>query len=226
MANTFLAAKWIEEALNRYHNRPPRATIMGKRIIFSNFHYLAALLHIYTGTFKLTQIAEIACLPQEELDFHREQLDFMTLVDYLKTKFSEWFRETLMMRDFTLKEYADIAWEYTKLDEMVQSQIKIPLLERLKHLYQACESCQQAGKPMDTYDLNVFRRLISFFVLSETIRPTLSSKLIKDKALPIAEKTLDMEPFKDWQKDLHDEEKISSLIDEIKMRTRPFLGSD
>ncbi|AEH44826.1 hypothetical protein Thein_0952 [Thermodesulfatator indicus DSM 15286] len=224
MANTYLAARWIEEALDRYHNRPPRATIMGKRVIFSNFHYLAALLHIYTGTFKLTQIAEIARLPREELDFHREQLDFMTLVDYLKTRFSEWFRETIMMRDFSLEEYADIAWEYTKLDEMVQSQIKIPLLERLKHLYQACETCQRLEKPMDTYDLNVFRRLMSFFILTETIKPTLSSKLIKDKALPVAEKTLDMAPFKEWQKgSWQEDERVLALIEEIKARTNPFL---
>jgi hypothetical protein len=145
MARTFLAAKWVIEALDRYHHRPPRATIMGKRIIFPNYHYLAALLHIYTGTFNIQQIADLSSLPVEELKFHREQLDFMTLVDYLKTRFSEWFREVLIMQDFTLPEYADIAWEYTKLDEMVQSQIKIPLLERLKHLMYACQERLAAG---------------------------------------------------------------------------------
>ncbi len=198
---------------------------MGKRIIFSNYHYLAALLHIYTGTFKLTEIAELAGLPLEELKFHRAQLDFMTLVDYLKTKFSEWFRETILMRDFALEEYADIAWEYTKLDEMVQSQIKIPLLERIKHLTYACRDCQAAGKNLDTYDLNIFRRLMSFFILAETIRPTLSSRLVREKALPVAEKSLEMEPYKNWARGNfpQDEELITHLIQTIKEGTKAFL---
>ena len=198
---------------------------MGKRIIFSNYHYLAALLHIYTGTFNLAQIAELANLPLEELRFHRDQLDFMTLVDYLKTRFSEWFRETLIMRDFTLEEYADIAWEYTKLDEMVQSQIKIPLLERVKHLTYACRDRQAVGKTLDTYDLNVFRRLMSFFLLAEAIRPTLSSRLIKEKALPVAEKSLEMEAYKRWgRKDYPEEEELlSSLVEELREKTGPFL---
>ncbi len=198
---------------------------MGKRIIFSNYHYLAALLHIYTGTFNLPQIAELANLPLEELKFHRAQLDFMTLVDYLKTKFSEWFRETLLMRDFCLEEYADIAWEYTKLDEMVQSQIKIPLLERLKHLTYACKDCLAAGKTLDTYDLNVFRRLMSFFLLAESIRPTLSSRLVREKALPVAEKSIPIEPYKTWEKSSHVEEaKLLELLKEnLRERTSHLL---
>ncbi len=225
MERTFLGARWVGEALDRYHHRPPRATIMGKRIIFSNYHYLAALLHIYTGTFNLAQIAELAGLPLEELKFHRAQLDFMTLVDYLKTKFSEWFRETLIMRDFALEEYADIAWEYTKLDEMVQSQIKIPLLERLKHLTYAGKDCLAAGKTLDTYDLNVFRRLMSFFLLAEAIRPTLSSRLVREKALPVAEKTFEIGPYKNWQRDSQAPEK--DLLEALRMilreRTSHFL---
>ena len=213
------------EALDRYHHRPPRATIMGKRIIFPNYHYLAALLHIYTGTFNLKQIADLASLPYEELCFHREQLDFMTLVDYLKTKFSEWFREVLIMQDFSLAEYADIAWEYTKLDEMVQSQVKIPLLERLKHLMRTCEGCLAAGKTLDPYDLNVFRRLMSFFILAETLRPTLSSRLVKEKALPVAEKSLEeITPFKDWSAEgMVEEELLETLVQDLREGTKSFL---
>ncbi len=221
----FLAARWVIEALDRYHHRPPRATIMGKRIIFPNYHYLAALLHIYTGTFNLRQIAELSSLPYEELSFHREQLDFMTLVDYLKTRFSEWFRESLIMRDFSLPEYADIAWEFTKLDEMVQSQIKIPLLERLKHLMRACEEKLAAGSQLDTYDLNVFRRLMSFFILVETLRPTLSSRLVKDKALPVAEKSLsEISAFRDWRaEEVVDETLLEELVQDLREGTKAYL---
>ncbi len=223
----FLGAKWVVEALDRYHHRPPRATIMGKRIIFPNYHYLAALLHIYTGTFNLKQIAELCGLPLEELEFQRAQLDFMTLVDYLKTKFSEWFRETLMLRDYSLSEYADIAWEYTKLDEMVQSQIRIPLLERLKYLMQAGQECLSVGKELDPYDRNIFRRLIFFFVLAEEVRPTLCSRLVKDKALPVAEKTFPdaLALVKEWSPEslAPQEELLSHLVTEIKSGTKEFL---
>lgn len=223
----FLAAKWVIEALDRYHNRPPRATIMGKRIIFPNYHYLAALLHIYTGTFNLRQIADLSSLPYEELSFYREQLDFMTLVDYLKTKFSEWFRESLLMRDFSLPEYVDIAWEYTKLDEMVRSQIKIPLLERLKHLMRAGEEKIAAGRTLDTYDQNVFRRLMSFFILAETLSPTLSSRLVKEKALPVAEKSLDgIGAFKEWSADevkAKDAAMLEELVRDLREGTKAFL---
>ena len=213
------------EALDRYHHRPPRATIMGKRIIFPNYHYLAALLHIYTGTFNLQQIADLSSLPLEELKFHRQQLDFMTLVDYLKTRFSEWFREVLIMQDFELPEYAEIAWEYTKLDEMVQSQIKIPLLERLKHLMYAYQDCLSAGKDLDTYDRNVFRRLMSFFLLVETLRPTLSSRLVKGKALPVAEKGLsEIVPFRDWSpKEIEEQRLLEELVEDLRQGTREFL---
>lgn len=222
----FLGAKWVVEALDRYHHRPPRATIMGKRIIFPNYHYLAALLHIYTGTLSLRQIAELCGLPLEELEFQRAQLDFMTLVDYLKTKFSEWFRETLMLRDYSLPEYAEIAWEYTKLDEMVQSQIRIPLLDRLKHLMQAGEECLACGRALDTYDRNIFRRLISFFMLAEEVRPTLSSRLIKDKAFPVAEKVFpeEVSGLKGWSPEaLPGDEMLQNLVQEIREGTKGFL---
>lgn len=223
----FLAAKWVVEALDRYHHRPPRATIMGKRIIFPNYHYLAALLHIYTGTFNLQQIADLSDLPIEELKFQRQQLDFMTLVDYLKTKFSEWYRETLMLRDYTLSEYAEIAWEYTKLDEMVQSQIKIPLLDRLKHLMHAGQSCLKRGVELDTYDRNIFRRLIQFFMLAESLKPTLSSRLVKGKAFPVAEKSLpaeDISDLKAWSPErLNADELMETLVRKIREGTRAFL---
>ncbi len=223
----FLAAKWVTEALYRYHNRPPRATIMGKRIIFPNYHYLAALLHIYTGTFNLRQIAELAGLSLEELKFQRQQLDFMTLVDYLKTKFSEWYRETLLLRDYTLSQYAEIAWEYTKLDEMVQSQIKIPLLDRLKYLMYEGKRCLEKGVELDTYDRNIFKRLVLFFMIAEALKPTLSSRLVKGKAFHVAEKSLpkeDISSLKTWSSEcLNREELMESLFQEIREGTRIFL---
>jgi len=175
---SYFTPGWVVGALERYRNRRPQDTIMGKPIIFSEHHYLAALLHIYTGTFPLERIAELSGLDLEELRFQRSQVDFMSLVDYLRTKFSEWFREHLLMRDFALVEYGHLALEYIHLEEQVQSQIKIPLLNQLKNLCYELEDKLSGGKLLAPYDEALFRRLLLFFLSAEALRPTLSSRLV------------------------------------------------
>ncbi|HIE33138.1 MAG TPA: hypothetical protein EYP81_03720 [Thermodesulfobacteriaceae bacterium] len=175
---TYFTSRWVTEAFERYRKRRPQDTIMGKQVIFSDNHYLAALLHIYTGTFTLERIAELAGLGLEELRFQRSQVDFMSLVDYLRTRFSEWFREHLLMRDFALGEYGRLALEYLHLEEQVQSQIKIPLLNQLKNLCYELEDKLAGGKLLAPYDESLFRRLLLFFLSSEALRPTLSSRLV------------------------------------------------
>ncbi|WP_456433430.1 hypothetical protein [Thermosulfuriphilus sp.] len=194
MRHTFLAAQWVAEALERYRNRPPKATIKGKRIVFSERHYLAALLHIYVGGgLSISHVANLAGLSIEELRFQRTQIDFLTLADYLKTKFSEWYREMLQLEDFSLEAYAAIAWEFNLLEEMVRSQIKIPLLHRLKILAYDIDDYLKGGKAPDEYDRRVFRRLFTFFRLIEAIRPTLTSRLLERDMVPLARKSLGQE---------------------------------
>ncbi len=174
----FFTAEWVEAALERYRRRQPDDTIMGKKVVFSDRHYLAALLHIYTGSFSLEGIAQLSRISLEELLFQRTQVDFMSLVDYLQTRFSEWFREHLLMRDFELAEYGRLALEYIHLEEQVQSQIKIPLLNQLKNLCYELEDKLSGGKRLAPYDEALFRRLLLFFLSSEALRPTLSSRLV------------------------------------------------
>ncbi len=174
----YFTSTWVEAALERYRRRGPQDTIMGKPVAFSDRHYLAALLHIYTGTFSLERIALLAGISPEDLRFQRSQVDFMSLVDYLRTRFSEWFREHLLMRDFELAEYGRLALEYIHLEEQVQSQIKIPLLNQLKNLCYELEDKLSGGKRLAPYDEALFRRLLLFFLSSEALRPTLSSRLV------------------------------------------------
>ncbi len=175
----YFTANWIEAALERYRNRPPNATIMGKPVSFSERHYLAALLHIYTGTLSLERIAELSGITPEDLRNQRTQVDFMSLVDYLRTKFSEWFREHILMRDFTLEEYGLLALEYIHLEEQVRSQIRIPLLDQLKNLCYELEDKLVGGKRLAPYDEALLRRILLFFLSSEALKPTLSSRLVK-----------------------------------------------
>ena len=174
----YISLRWVAEAFERYRKRGPGDTIMGKQVVFSDHHYLAALLHIYTGTFPPERIAEISGLAPEELYLQRSQVDFMSLVDYLRTRFSEWFREHLLMRDFALEEYGRMALEYLHLEEQVRSQIRIPLLHQLKHLCYELEDRLSGGKLLAPYDESLFRRLLLFFLSAEALRPTLSSRLV------------------------------------------------
>lgn len=183
----YFTSHWIEGALERYRRRSPKDTIMGKRIAFSDQQYLAALLHIYTGTFSLEGIARLAGLSLEDLLFQRSQVDFMSLVDYLRVRFSEWFREHLLGRDFELEEYGSLALEYIHLEEQVQSQVKIPLLRQLKYLCYELEDLWAGGKRLAPYDEALFRRLLHFFQAAEGLRPTLSSRLV-ERAQAIGEK--------------------------------------
>ncbi|MBA2849498.1 hypothetical protein G4V39_09895 [Thermosulfuriphilus ammonigenes] len=217
MRHTFLAARWVGEALERYRNRPPKATIKGKRIVFSERHYLAALLHIYVGGgLSLSQVANLARLPVEEVRFQRTQIDFLTLADYLKTKFSEWYREMLQLEDFSLDSYAAIAWEFNLLEEMVRSQVKIPLLHRLKILAYDIDDYLQGGKEPDEYDRRVFRRLFTFFQLIEAIRPTLTRRLLERDMIPLAQRSLgaEIEPILSWRPE---EEKQPGLFSDLLM---------
>ncbi|QJA06912.1 hypothetical protein FVE67_08980 [Thermosulfurimonas marina] len=174
----FFTAGWIEEALERYRRRSLQDTIMGKKIAFSDRHYLAALLHIYTGTFRLESLACLAGLSLEELLHQRSQVDFMSLVDYLRTRFAEWFREHLLMRDFTLPEYGLLALEYLHLEEQVRAQIRIPLLNQLKHLCEELEDKLAGGKTLAPYDERQLRRLLFFFLSAEALKPSLCGRLV------------------------------------------------
>ncbi|RUM86915.1 MAG: hypothetical protein DSZ24_07420 [Thermodesulfatator sp.] len=174
----FFTAGWVAEALERYRRRGPQDTIMGKKVVFSDRHYLAALLHIYTGTFGLEALARLANLPLEELLHQRSQVDFMSLVDYLRTRFAEWFREHLLLRDFELPEYGLLALEYLHLEEQVRAQIRIPLLHQLKYLREELEDKLSGGKTLAPYDERQLRRLLLFFLSVEALRPSLCGRLV------------------------------------------------
>ena len=111
----------------------------------------------------------------------------MSLVEYLQTLFAEWFREHLLMRDYHPAEYGRIALEYCHLEEQVRSQIRIPLLDQLKYLCYDLEDRLLGGKRLLPYDENLFRRILFFFLAAESLKPTLSSRLV-NRARDLAEK--------------------------------------
>lgn len=192
MVNLFLGPRWIGEALQRYRERPPLATVKGKPIVFSEREYAAALLHIYMGKgLNLSEIAELSRISMEHLSFQRNQIDFMALVDYLKTRFTAWYREILVIEEFSPAEYGAVSEEFLLLDDMVQTQTRVPLLTQLRQIGLSLESKMKASMPPDTYELRVFKHLLFFFCSVDRLRANAGHLIIEETLMPIARSVLD-----------------------------------
>jgi hypothetical protein len=225
MAKFFLGSRWVGEALQRYRERPPLATLKGKRIVFSEREYTAALLHIYMGRGQnLSEIAELAHLSMEHLSFQRSQIDFMTLVDYLKTRFTAWYREILVIEEFSLTEYSDISEEFLLLDDIVQTQIRVPLWTQLRQTGLSLQSEIETELSIDAYDLTFFRRLFTFFILVDRLRPDVCHQMIKERLVPIAETLLekDLEAIERQAEETYLTENIR---DQLTQKLRAQIGA-
>jgi len=95
------------------------------------------------------------------------------LVDTLKIAFARYFREKLMLNEYSPAHYASIAGEYAAFEELVRNQIRIPLSERMMTLAKSISDKVDYGLPIDSYDLNIFKRLFSFFVFERSYLPHL-----------------------------------------------------
>ncbi len=215
MGNFFLAARWIGEALQRYRERPPSATIKGKPIVYSEQEYTAALLHIYVSPGKnLSKIADLAQITVEQLSTRRSQIDFMTLIDYLKTRFTAWYREILVIEDFFPAQYGDICREFLLLDGMVQTQIRVPLWTQLRQLGLSLGNKIETGLPIDPYQIGVFKRLLSFFAFIEMLRPNASQRKMQESLMPIAKSLFkkEWETFERQAKEMHLGENVTNQL--------------
>ncbi|MDI6789611.1 MAG: hypothetical protein QME44_02850 [Thermodesulfobacteriota bacterium] len=225
MAKFFLGSRWVGETLQRYRERPPLATLKGKRIVFSEREYTAALLHIYMGRGQnLSEIAELAHLSMGHLSFQRSQIDFMTLVDYLKTRFTAWYREILVIKEFSLTEYSDISEEFLLLDDIVQTQIRVPLWTQLRQTGLSLQSKIETELSIDAYDLTFFRRLFTFFILVDRLRPDVCHQMIKERLVPIAETLLekDLEAIERQAEETYLTENIR---DQLTQKLRAQIGA-
>lgn len=164
---SFLSKKWLRKKVEE----------LGKDRLA---YHVAALMHIYLGTLTLEEIAKMAGLSLDGLKNFRTKAPFMRLVDTLKKEFSRDFREDLLINDRLPEEYDSLAEDFTMLDEMVQTQIKVPLFTQLRELSQRLKSRKTYGLKIDTSELMLFKRLFIFFIFVEKYAPTLTSKALSD----------------------------------------------
>jgi hypothetical protein len=171
----YLGHKWFEDSIIEYRQgRCKFASLQGKHIAFAEKDFAAALMHLYVGTFTLDEIANVVSLPSAELPLLRTQIDFMTLVDSLKASFARFFRENLILNEYSPHDYVSIAGEYGALEELARNQIRVPLFKRMKQLADSVSEKERHQLPIDSYDLRSFKKLFSFFVFEERFLQSLA----------------------------------------------------
>jgi hypothetical protein len=164
----FLGYRWIESCISEYRKGNRKLVpLKGRNIIFPERHFAAALMHLYVGTFSLSEIASIVSATTAELAFLRTEIDFLMLVDTLKPSFARYFRENLILNEYSPVGYASIAAEYAAFEELSRNQIRVPLFRQMKQLANAISDKERHDLPIDLYDLKSFKKLFSFFVFEE-----------------------------------------------------------
>ena len=177
----FLGQRWIEKSMSEYRRGKTRlAPLKSRGNIFPQRHFAAALMHVYVGTFSLTEIAGMVSATESELALWRAQIDFMMLVDAIKVSFTKYFRDKLILNEYSPHEYATIAAEYAAFEELARNQIRLPLFRRMKKLANSLSDKVEFDLSVDLYDLKSFKKLFSFFVFEESFLPALSRPSFHD----------------------------------------------
>ncbi len=201
----FLGYRWIKDTIAEYRQGNRNLGFLkGQIVIFPEMHLAAALMHLYAGAFSLGEIAELVSITQAELTFLRTQMDFMVLVDSFKASFARYFRQSLMVNEYSPVDYASIASEYAFFEELARNQIRIPLFGRIKQLADSIEEKERHQSPIDLDDLRSFKKLFSFFAFEECFLPALarpSSQRLKTIAKEIV-----------WDRLREDYDELSDLV--------------
>ena len=148
--------------------------------------YAAALMQVYLGKASLAWIAEQTAIPLEELRRWRHEPEFLLVMDWSKSFFADAFREHLLLNDYPLAQYNDIAAEFSLLDESVRVMARVPLYDRFKATGGRLISKHQNGLPLPDFDLRLFRRLLLFFLALEHHWPGAAARRLSDEFLPLA----------------------------------------
>ena len=182
----FLYQKWLAGALKSFVTSFDQPNLGGRPILLSPRQYGAALLQAYFGRTSLTWMAEILDLPVETLKEWRRQPGFLLVMDGSKAQFAEFFKETLTLTDFFWNAYVDIAGEFSLLEDSLRVRLRMALYEIFRPLGEKLSSQRRHGLSMNTYDLNLFRRLFLFFLALEHYWPSRGGKRLRQQLMPLA----------------------------------------
>lgn len=186
MERTFLYEQWLGARLREYvgTRRPPR--LRGRPITMPPHYYGAALMQGYLGRSSLSWIAEQSGIPLQELRRCRRQPEFLLVMDWSKSVFANTVTRLLVLQDYEIAQYHDIAAEISLLEESLRVALRVPLYHQFRRLGRGLISRHHNNLPLDTYDLLLFRRLFLFFLALEHHWPSPAGPRIREDFLPLA----------------------------------------
>jgi len=205
---------------------PPQ--LRGRILTLTPREYGAVLLQAYLGKVNLKQIADFGKLRTGQLVEWRRQPEFLLAMDWSKDAFSKEFQETIILNDYTVTEYHEIAAEFSLLEESLRVSTRIPLYHRFKSLGQKLISKKKYNLEMDRYDLVLFKRLFAFFYSLEHHWPSPASRRIEEDFKPFAEDTVwpavTGETWIDAElKQVQHSEPLSELLDSLSKRLKSIF---
>jgi hypothetical protein len=178
--------EWIQKSIAAY-DETKGMSIRGRKMIFTKQQYLAALLQGYFGNLSLQEIADKIGMDINSIRWLRTEADFMLLVDWGKRKFAEFFREHILINDFTPSQYDSMAAEFSMLEELLQMQIRVPLYSRLREVARRIESAKEHKLRIRDDHLRFFAKLYKFFLFIEKYKPGVTSKVLQENYKPLAD---------------------------------------
>ena len=186
MEQIFLYQQWLHHRLHEFVNssRPPK--LRGREIAMSLSQYGAALMQAYLGRASLTWIAEHVGIPVQLLRQWRQEPQFLLVMDWSKSIFSNAFQENLILNDYSVAQCYYIAAEISLLEESLRLSIRMPLYQRFAKLGRSIKSRHQNDLDLNNYDLRLFRRLFLFFLALEYHRPSAAHRRISEDFIPLA----------------------------------------
>jgi len=149
-------------------------------------HYAAALMQAYLGRASMSWIAEQTGITVNDLREWRRQPEFLLVMDWSKAVFARAAEEVLILNDFQIPQYHDIAAELSLLEDSLRVTFRVPVYYRFRKTGQRLISRHQNKIPLETYDLRIFKRLFLFFLALEFHWPSPAGKRIQEDFLPFA----------------------------------------
>ncbi|MFN3921181.1 MAG: hypothetical protein ACK4K4_02125 [Caldimicrobium sp.] len=151
-----------------------------KSIQFTPKLFFATLLQIYILPFwEKVALNFFPNLSEEERSLIEKGFSYLLAQDLLSVEFSQWYREHLLGRDYSLKVYMELALEFLKLKEQIRKQIQIPLLDELKKLCMELEGNLEEGKEISEGVVRKLRRIYKFFKIVERLFPSQITSLVE-----------------------------------------------
>lgn len=186
MAHHFLYLTWLQKTWRAYNQATVRPALRGRRLTLTSRQYGAALLMAYLGRFSLAELSAAAGVDLDILKEWRRSPEFLLVMDWSKSRFVDYFQETLLFEDFSWPAYQDIAGEFACLEESLRIRVRTGLYPQLQTLGEQLLGQDHHGLSLEISSFPRFRRLFLFFWALEAFWPSPARPRLRDKLLPLA----------------------------------------